>query len=135
MMSLLKRYFQNREALFVLLFGSYAKGSATKLSDVDIAIATKKELDLLEMGMMISDLETLLDKRIDLVVLNGLSAKNPKLAFSITQNHKLIVCHDSDAYSDFKSLAMQRYFDQKPMLDMFDSAVEKRLQDGTYAKI
>ena len=35
----LKNYFENRKGIaFAFLFGSYARGTATKLSDVDIAV-------------------------------------------------------------------------------------------------
>ena len=35
----LKRYFENRkDVTFAFLFGSHARGTATKLSDIDIAV-------------------------------------------------------------------------------------------------
>ena len=38
-MDALKRYFENRkDVAFAFLFGSHARGTATKLSDVDIAV-------------------------------------------------------------------------------------------------
>lgn len=131
----IKRYFENRDVEFIVLFGSFANATQNSMSDIDIGIYLKKELNLLELGLIISDLELLLKRRVDLLILNDLYKKSPKLAFNITQNHQLILCNNRELYVDFKSNALQFYFDQKGMLDMFDNAVNKRLNDGTYAKI
>ncbi|PHS58191.1 MAG: hypothetical protein COB17_04140 [Sulfurimonas sp.] len=66
---------ENQNIIFALLFGSYANGKSNDMSDIDIAIFTDKELDIFEFGMIVSDLEQLSDKKIDLVVLNNLYKK------------------------------------------------------------
>jgi len=126
---------KNTNIIFALVFGSYATNTSTILSDVDIAIYTKRDLDILEFGMLISDIEQVVDKKVDLVVLNDLYKKNAKLAFNITQSHELIFCNDEEKYVEFKSNSLQYYFDIQPMYDMFDTALVKRLNDGTYGQV
>jgi predicted nucleotidyltransferase len=119
----------------LLIFGSYANNSAKSLSDLDIGIFSSKELDILEFGMLVSDLEKVTDQKIDLVVLNDLYKKNAKLSFNILQNHKLVFSNNKKEYIDFKSNTMQYYFDIEPMYKMFDRELKQRLKSGTYGKI
>lgn len=119
---------------FALLFGSYANNTQKYLSDIDIGIYTKDDIDLFLQGEIISDLESELDKKIDLVILNDLFKKNSKLSFNIINNHSLIFCKEKDKYTSFKENSMKYYFDMKFMYDQFDEALKKRIEDGTYGK-
>ena len=119
---------------FALLFGSYAKGTQTMLSDVDIAIYTNRSIDLLEQGHIVVHLEELLQKRIDLLVLNNLYKENSKMAFNVVDNHKVIFCNTLEKYVQFKTYTYKYYFDQKPMFEMFDKALLERIESGTYGK-
>ena len=121
--------------VFALLFGSYADNSMHAMSDVDIAIYTKTEIDLMSIGYLVATLESALDKSVDLVILNDLCKKNPKLAFNITDKHKLIFCKNRNDYADFKANSLKYYFDTVYMYDMFDRALKERLENGTYGKI
>lgn len=77
----LKNYFRNRNDIaFAFLYGSQAKGNATRLSDVDIAvyfypekrrpIQFEKEVYYKSEEKIWSDLEELLKKEVELLVLN-----------------------------------------------------------------
>lgn len=77
----LKNYFKNRNDIaFVFLYGSQAKGNATPLSDVDIAVyfSPKKrhpvefeeEIFYKGEGEIWSDMEQLIKKEVELLVLN-----------------------------------------------------------------
>ncbi len=119
---------------FALLFGSYANGTQSTMSDIDIAIHTNRSIDLLEQGIIIADLEEILEKRIDLVVLNDLYKENSKMAFNVIDNHKIIFCNELEKYLEFKTYTYKYYFDQKPMFDLFDKALLERIESGTYGK-
>ncbi len=71
-MMLTKILKNNNNIIFAVLFGSYANDTSYNLSDIDIAIYTNKELDILEIGSIVSDLEQATNKKIDLIVLNNL---------------------------------------------------------------
>jgi hypothetical protein len=51
----------------LFLFGSYARGEATKESDVDFHIMLDEETTLLELGGLYVDLEDALQKEVDIV--------------------------------------------------------------------
>jgi len=68
---------------FAVLFGTYARNEELVMSDVDLAIHTSKDLDLPEIGAIISQLEKLLGLEVDLVILNNLYKKNPLFAYNI----------------------------------------------------
>lgn len=124
--------FENIE--FALLFGSYAKGCESYLSDIDIAIYTKKQIDIFTQGEILAQLESQFDKRIDLVVLNELFKSNAKLSFNIVDNHNLLFCKNKEKYVEFKTNSLKYFFDMKYMYDMFDDSLKQRLNDGTYGK-
>ena len=100
------------------------------LSDVDIAISSREELDLIDLGGMIADLETVLEKSVDLVLLDDLPRRNPKLAFSIVDRHEVLLMRNEEKYFTFKEEAYRHYFDFAPMLHLFEEAFYQRVVHG-----
>lgn len=87
----LKKFFENLDFIdFALVFGSYAKEKVLPISDLDVAIHTSKELEFLEIGNLISEMEKITKKEVDLVILNGIYQKNPLLAYNIISEGILI---------------------------------------------
>lgn len=66
---------------FVLVFGSFASGEAAPSSDIDLGIYIGEEPDFLEIGTYISTLESSLQRRVDLTLLDGLEQPNPLTGF------------------------------------------------------
>lgn len=62
----------------VYLFGSYAKGSASKDSDVDLCIDASNLKGLFALGSVYADLQEALDKNLDLVTLKSLLYNSDK---------------------------------------------------------
>ena len=62
-------YFKTQPVLKVWLFGSYARGEETPLSDVDLLLQydEKARISLLKHCAIMNDLEELLDRKVDLV--------------------------------------------------------------------
>lgn len=52
----------------VNLFGSYAKNSATKFSDVDLLINAEDRFDLIDLSKLIDELSSVLQKEVDIVI-------------------------------------------------------------------
>ncbi|RLA92523.1 MAG: hypothetical protein DRG25_06215 [Deltaproteobacteria bacterium] len=104
----LKSYFKNRkEIAFAFLFGSQAKGEATKLSDVDLAVYfypekrrpieyEEKKFYAVEEEIW-SELEKLLNKEVELLVLNRIPAS---IAASAIRGIPLVI-KDWGLYIDF----------------------------------
>lgn len=68
------KYFANQPVLKAWLFGSFARGEQTPLSDVDILVVLDrtKPIGLKFFGMW-NDLEDLLDRKVDLVTEGSLA--------------------------------------------------------------
>ncbi|WP_292655802.1 nucleotidyltransferase domain-containing protein [Nitratifractor sp.] len=115
---------------FALLFGSSAKGSTHPMSDIDIALYLREPMSLLEEGALIAELESVSDRPVDLVLLNDLPQEQPKLAFSILQNHKILFQRHPEKYIEFKEQTYRHYFDQAPMFHLFDEAFIRRINSA-----
>lgn len=65
--ALIKPIFQKYEINEIYLFGSYARGEATKDSDVDIYCSKGNVRSLIDQGRLIDELKTALNKEVDIV--------------------------------------------------------------------
>jgi len=98
------------KVIFAYLFGSFAKGKPSPISDVDIAVylseetdATQKKMEIL--GKLIELLET---DEIDLVILNTASLP---LAARIIENKVMLVDKKPFLRHSFESITLREYFD------------------------
>ena len=65
--AIIKPIFQKYEINEIYLFGSYARGEATKDSDVDIYCSKGNVRSLIDQGRLIDELKTVLNKEVDIV--------------------------------------------------------------------
>ncbi|MDQ3733313.1 MAG: nucleotidyltransferase family protein [Actinomycetota bacterium] len=63
---------RKRGARSVRVFGSVARGEASEASDVDLLVTFEPDRSLLDQVHLISDLERLLGRRVDVVAEGGL---------------------------------------------------------------
>ena len=70
------------------IFGSFARGEENKSSDIDILIAFKKTVSLLELVKMERELSVLLKRKVDLVT--DKSLKHPIIKKNIAKDLKII---------------------------------------------
>lgn len=117
-----------------VLFGSYAEGKAGNLSDIDIGIATKRELSLIEIGLLTARLENALKRSVDLVILNGLSEKNPVLAYGIATKGKVLLCRNQDGLIGLKTAAILSFIDTAPLRDAVNQRLKERLRSGRFGE-
>ncbi|MDI6754737.1 MAG: nucleotidyltransferase domain-containing protein [Thermodesulfobacteriota bacterium] len=104
----LKEYINNRDDIaFAFLFGSAARGRMRKEGDIDVAVYFKpeKDIDWEAFGKtfkgenrIVLDLERLLGKEVDLVVLNRARAI---VADEIIRRGKPITIKDKGLFMDF----------------------------------
>ena len=98
------------------LYGSWARGEAGQMSDVDIAVlfAEKPPATLNGLGLDLSgELETLLGRRVDLVVLNRAPVD---LTHRVLRDGALVCDADASARVAFEVKARNDYFDLLPYL-------------------
>ena len=112
----LKDYFNKKEnVIMAFLFGSLSKGKVHRHSDIDIAIYLK-EYDIKEVEKIWDELEDLLKKDIDLIVLNN---AKPLVAFEAIRGEKIII-RNNDFYTDYMLEVSSEAIDLKEfILDLY----------------
>lgn len=97
-------------AIFAFLFGSYAEGSVTKDSDLDIAIFFNSRPDIYMRNELREKLEKMLGKTADLVALNEAS---PVIRMQVLRKGILLVNKDPMVYNEFFVNTIKEYYDLK----------------------
>ncbi len=119
----LKSYFEKRKDIaFAFLFGSQARGTATKLSDIDIAvyfypekrhpIEYEEEVFYKGEDEVCADVERILKKEIEMLVLNRVSAT---IAASAIRGVPLAI-NDWGFYLDFMLIVTREAEDFREMV-------------------
>jgi predicted nucleotidyltransferase len=131
----IKTYLSSREEItFAYLFGSQVSGKTRFGSDLDIAVWFAHEPSLNTLGNLVGDLEDLTGERIDLVELNGLPQKKPKLAYNVVSKGVLLFTKDEKLHVAFKTKTFLHYLDFKPVIEMTEAAMMKRIKNGTFGR-
>jgi predicted nucleotidyltransferase len=126
----LREFFKDSRYEFVLLFGSYSSNTQNELSDIDIGIFFKDKIDYMDLGYQSAKLESILQKKIDMIVLNDLYRKDPLFAFEILNNHKPILLNNEKSYIDFKTFSQLFYLDHKPLIELNQKTLLNRIKNG-----
>ncbi len=130
-----KEYFQKFGNIeFAILFGSYASGKERFLSDIDFGIYVKKELELLEQGLLIYELEKITNKKVDLLILNDLYKKNPELSYNVVTTCKILLCRSNKLYVNFKTNSFLYYFDTDILRREVNKTFLRRLEQGKFGE-
>ena len=131
----LGRFFESRsEVVFAYLFGSISRGTAGELSDIDIAIFIDP-LGLPQAGNygyqsdLLVELQVLLEKEVDLVLLNDASAA---LRYRVLRDGSLIYCRSEKKRQLFHERTVMQYLDLQPLLKVQRYYLHKRLTEGVY---
>jgi predicted nucleotidyltransferase len=118
----------------VYLFGSHARGTATKVSDIDIAvlfhaaIAPSRYFDL-RLEYIVHIMEIMRTERVDVVILN----KAPlHLAYNIISRGILLLDRDRRQRVAFEADRIGRFLDFKPFLAVQVNAIKAHLSMETY---
>ena len=92
MHTVLADYFKTQPVMKAWLFGSYARGEETRLSDVDLLVQYDEGGgSLLNHAAMICELEDILGRPVDIVEEGTL---RPRISESVNQDRKLIYERD-----------------------------------------
>lgn len=122
--------FEEGSIEFAILFGSLAKNRFLHISDIDIGILTSQDIPLLNQGYYIAELETLLQRKVDLVLLNDLFKNNPPLSYEIACFGEILFCRDHKKYIDFKTRTFLSYFDTQFLRDQVEKKMRERIIAG-----
>lgn len=120
------QYFEKKpEALTVFLYGSWARERQTIQSDVDVAVFFAREaIPNWEAQLRIkADLENLLNKTVDLIVLNKAS---PILKHQVFRYGKRLLQRDTKSFNRFWVQSLNEYDDLKRIR----APIERALASG-----
>ena len=83
--------------------------------------------------MLVVELEKEANCAVDLILLNDLSKKNPKLAYSVINEGILLFCYDEKLLARYKEKVYMNYFDFKPVIDLFERKLLDRISNNRFA--
>ena len=116
------------------VFGSFARGIATALSDIDIAILFRRSVDEsryfdLRLDYLTRIMVLLRAERVDLVILNNAPLH---IAYQAVSRGLLLVDGDRGYRVAFEADRIGRFLDFKPFLAVQLRAIKKHLEEGTF---
>ena len=128
---LVKRLQKEKDVIFAYIFGSRARGKATALSDVDIALFVDKasfspdrKLELIE--LLIDLLKT---DEIDLVILNDAA---PSIVHSVVKDGRLLFSRDEKRRVKFIAQAQKEYMDMEYYRRKYFNKLKERIKEGKF---
>jgi predicted nucleotidyltransferase len=118
----------------IYLFGSHARGTATALSDIDLAILLHSDLDesrffSLRLDYITRAMQTLHTEKVDVVILNNAPLH---LAYEIVSHGILLVDRNPGYRVAFEADHIGRFLDLKPFLAVQLDALREQLNRGTF---
>ena len=115
---------------FAVLFGSRAVERVADESDFDLAVSLKdgKSVfdDLGKYSEMLENFAKIFSANEDKIDLTDLNNANILLRYEITKNG-VILFGDPQDYEELKSFSFRDYVDAKPLFDLEDKIIKKRL--------
>ncbi|HQL67501.1 MAG TPA: nucleotidyltransferase domain-containing protein, partial [Caldisericia bacterium] len=130
----IKNIFISNYVILSYLFGSYIKGNFSKLSDIDIAVLLKREIDCenylkikLDLSVKLSEILRNLKTEIDIVILNESSIT---LKYQVIKYGEVIYKLDEKTRVNFETSVVDYYLDTKPLRDESFKYLLKRIEDG-----
>ncbi|HEX5054740.1 MAG TPA: nucleotidyltransferase domain-containing protein [Planctomycetota bacterium] len=104
---------------YALVFGSSARGTDHAGSDLDVAIGLAQPLSALELGALISRLESATGRAVDLTLLGEAP---PGLAYRVFRDGVVVLDRDHEALVGRKAKAVLEYLDWQPIEALFARA-------------
>ena len=129
----LEGYFSEQpEVLLAYLFGSYGRGRASTLSDIDIAVLLPAEMlpaerfeYRLSFGLEIG--RRLQHNEADIVILNDAPLA---LAYRVLRDGQLLYCRDENVRIQYRARIVDRFLDFKPFIERHHQAILNRARRG-----
>ncbi len=118
----------------VYLFGSNARGTATAMSDIDIALLLRPGVDAsryfpLRLQYIARIQEILRTEKVDVVILDQAPLH---LAYEIVSRGVLLLDRDPHRRVSFEADRIGRFLDFKPFLAVQVQAIKRQLEEATY---
>jgi len=129
----LGRLLDKHQVIAAYFFGSRAEGTASEDSDFDFAILVDDSYSREEDNTLIMELteemQALLGKEVDLVVLNRASIE---FRFLIIKHGRLIFSAGEEKRTDFEDVVIRDYLDFKPVLELYRKEAREAIKEGHF---
>ncbi len=119
---------------FAILFGSHAKNKSNNMSDVDIGIFTTRDISLLELGELTARVESIMNRKVDIVVMNDLYRERPLFVYEIISTGKIIFSGNNANLIEFRRKAFLYYLDMKHLIDNVNKGFKERLLKNKFGE-
>jgi|Deesub1362A_J573_1020465.scaffolds.fasta_scaffold21277_1 hypothetical protein len=121
-----------KEVVAVYLFGSYARGKADHLSDLDIALLLRPDLPReamwrLGLRLDVEVCDVLGTDDVDVIVLNTAPLE---AQFEVIRTGILLHSNDEGIRTEYEVQMMSAYWDFKKVLDEYDAYALRRIREG-----
>lgn len=134
--SLIEKLSLDEDIIALYLFGSYAEGKQTPVSDIDLAVLLERDFpqnSYFEKKLaLLSTITSLLKTdEVDLVILNQVP---PALSYRILSKGRLLF-EKTDKKSQrvsFQVRICDRYFDFKPVAKVLHEGLVRRIKEGRF---
>ena len=113
------------EIRLAVLFGSTARGTATRRSDVDLGVSLDPDTSAVRRRVVV-ELERAAGRSVDVVFLEEAP---PLLRFEISRDGVLLLQKENHLWTDFKTKAMLDWWDWAPYAKQIEEAAIRRLRD------
>lgn len=112
------------EVRLAVLFGSMARGKATRRSDVDLGISVEPDTPAVRSNVR-AELERAAGRSLDVVFLEEAP---PLLRFEISKDGVLLFQKEDHLWTDFKTRAMVDWWDWAPIAKRIEEEAIRRLR-------
>ncbi|MCS6952495.1 MAG: nucleotidyltransferase domain-containing protein [Bryobacterales bacterium] len=113
------------------IFGSAARNQAGALSDLDVAVLVREDLDPARraeiQGHIAGQLQTIGGPLVDVVVLNDAP---PALQQRVLRDGRLVYCRQEARRVRFEVRALREFLDFQPVLERYDRMLFERAREG-----
>lgn len=129
--SVLEELIQDSSLIACYLYGSYARGEATPLSDLDIAILWAKEASVKERKRELLRLSEKLSGQLGHDVdVRSLNDASLELQFRVISEGKVVLCQDESRRLEFEDRAVMHFLDFRPMIVEYNRNMHRRIQES-----
>jgi predicted nucleotidyltransferase len=113
------------EVRLAVLYGSTARGTATRRSDVDLGVSILPDTTAVRRRVG-AELERAAGRSVDVIFLEDAP---PLLRFEISRDGVLLLQKEDHLWTDFKTKAMLDWWDWAPYAKQIEEAAIQRLRD------
>ncbi|MEO7804758.1 MAG: nucleotidyltransferase domain-containing protein [Actinomycetota bacterium] len=122
------------DVLVAYLFGSRTNGTASSLSDFDVAVLIDESCDLHTKHLeLIDSIGAIVgSERADVVILNDAPVT---LAYKVLKANTLLVSRDEKLRVDHWTKTVSRYLDMAPFRRILEAGLANRLKEGRFGRL